>query len=269
MAYEIRARSVGEILDGAFQLYRNHFATFFGAAVLFSLPSLIAAALINWALVGTASAVPSPQVALGRAFSVIFITLPVFFVSHILQSAVLTIAIADAYLGRPVSLGAALRRTVALLGPLVGSSVLTGLGSGFAMVLLIIPGIWLMLRWLFTVQAITVEGCGAVASLERSSRLTNGRLGTLFGLVLLFVIINWALALGFGAVIPDSVSAFSVIGSVLRQLPEIVLAPIYPGVITLSYFDVRVRKEAFDLEMLSRGIGGTAPAAASAAAPMA
>lgn len=266
MAYEIRARSLGEILDGAFQLYRNHFSTFFAAAAGISLPSLAVVAVLNWTLTGTAFAAPDPTQIL-QFWWVMLLTAPITFLSNILQNAVLTTAIADAYLGRPVSVGAAFRRTVPLLGSLIGVTLITAVGISLGMLLLIIPGIILALNWFFTVQAIAIEGCGVSEALKRSKTLTKGRRGRLSVLLFLVTIIVMAINFGVATIIPDALSALPVVGPLLQQFPMILLAPIYPAVITLAYFDARVRNEAFDLEMLSRSIDSSAPASMFVATP--
>lgn len=267
MTYEIRPLSLGEILDGSFQLYRNNFSTFFATVVAISLPAFFVIAIVNWALTGTLSAVPTPHAGSGRFFAVLLVSLPVSFGSAILQNSILTMAISDSYLGRPVSVGAAFRRTISVLGTLIDATVRTFLGMFFGLLLFIVPGIIFMLNWLFTVQAIVVEGYDASASLKRSKKLAAGRRGRLMLLLLLLTIINLAISWGAGAVIPASVRALPLIGSLLEQFPAMLLAPVYHGVITLAYFDARVRTEAFDLEMLSRGISGTAPAVGPSAAP--
>jgi hypothetical protein len=267
LTYEIRARSLGEILDGAFQLYRNNFWTFLGTAAAISISSQIIVMLATWGLTGTLSGAPSQQSDMGNLWLVFLITLPIIWGAYVLENATLTIAIADAYLGRPVSIASALRRTTRILGPLIGAAVLTGLGIGLGMVLLVIPGIIFSLNWLFTVQAIAIEGCGASESLGRSKTLTYGRRGRLALLVFLLTLITMAINFGAAAIIPASVSALPLIGSLLQQFPAVLLAPLYPGVMTLAYFDARVRGEAFDLEILARGIGGEAPAPSPTVAP--
>jgi hypothetical protein len=42
---------------------------------------------------------------------------------------------------------------------------------------------------------------------------------------------------------------------VLASLMSIVLAPILPCALTLLYYDLRVRREAFDLQILSEQLG--------------
>jgi hypothetical protein len=261
MSYEIKPLSVGEIVDGAFQLYRNHFAVFSGVAVALAVPTVIGTALVTWAVMGTFVLVPGTHPGdLPRFWLAWSIAMPLIFGSYVLQHSVLTIAIADAYLGKAVSIEAAFRRAIQHFGSLVGAAVLSFLGIWGGFMLLVVPGILLMLRWLFTVQAIVVEGAGASASLKRSKQLTLGRRGRLAGLLLILTVINIAIQYGAAAAIPNAVLTIPVIGAIIKGLPGMLLAPIYPGIVTLAYFDARVRTEAFDLEMLSRTIGGATPA---------
>jgi hypothetical protein len=160
-----------------------------------------------------------------------------------------------------VSLRAALRCTLSRLGPLVGATIMTGLAITGGTILFVVPGILLMLRWLFTVQAITIEGLGASQSLKRSRQLMAGRRGRMSLLLLLLTLVSVGLSFGVGSVMPRSIGSLPLIGSLLGQLPNLLLAPLYPAVMTLAYFDARVRNEAFDLEVLAQGLGAAQPPA--------
>src|SRR5215471_9028671 len=104
MSYQIKPLTVGEIVDGAFQLYRNNFATFFGVAAALGVPATIIVVLANWAFTGRpAVGAPQPGELTGYWLAMI-VAMPITFGSYILQHSVLTIAIADAYLGQVVSI---------------------------------------------------------------------------------------------------------------------------------------------------------------------
>jgi len=148
VAYEIKARSLGELLDGAFQLYRNHFRMFLGATVMIWVPMIILASLINWTITGDLSGIPKPSNGLSQFWMVFSVTVPVYYLARILQDAVVTIAVADAYLGHKVSMKQAFRRAGSVLGPLLGVSILAGIAIWIAFLFLVVPGILLMLNWL-------------------------------------------------------------------------------------------------------------------------
>jgi hypothetical protein len=126
----------------------------------------------------------------------------------------------------------------------------------------------MLLNWLLSVQVVMIEGRGPATALSRSKVLTKGQRGRLGGMVFLVTLIAMVISGGLAMVIPDSVERLPFIGMIIQQSPSILLAPFYPGVLTLAYFDARVRKEAFDLEVLSTGIGtGTPDVTTSASTP--
>ena len=62
---------------------------------------------------------------------------------------------------------------------------------------------------------------------------------------------NWLAGIGFGA----GSNPARVIQSILGNVVAIVVSPLQTIAITLLYYDFRIRKEGFDLEMLSQAIG--------------
>ncbi|MFH0900580.1 MAG: hypothetical protein V2A73_08120 [Pseudomonadota bacterium] len=259
MSYQIRALTISEIIDGAFKLYRDNFGVFLGTAALTGLPAVIAASCFGlYDPTQFAAAGASDDLMVGRAIGIL-VGLPIWGCVYIIQQASLTSAIADAYLGRPVSLAGAFRRIPPLLGSLLGAFILYFLGVGIGLLLLVIPGIILCFRWFFITQAIVVDGKTAAQSLSRSAVLTNGRKGRLFALMFLLGLIQSAVSWGFQALVPASIESIPIMGAIILNLPTIVLTPLVPAVTTLAYFDARVRSEGFDLEILANGIGSPTP----------
>ena len=167
---------------------------------------------------------------------------------------VLIAAIADAYLGRPLGVRQAFSRVRPLLASLLGGYVLAGLRIVLGLLLLVIPGLVWAMSYLLVTQAVVVEGKGARAALERSKELSRGGRGRLALLGLVVGLIQLALQWGFAAVLPAAVQRVPLLALLLQQLPAILVLPLYPAVLTVAYFDLRVRKEAFDLELLAQAV---------------
>lgn len=270
MADEIKERSVGEILDGAFRIYRNHLSVFMGVALCVVVPAALAVSLVNWLITGnadpmaldagspaTAGSSASPELARAmRTGLATMLTLPIQLFAGVLEDAVLTIIVADVCLGRPVSMRSGFQRSFAVLGALLVASLLKGIGIVVGLVCLIIPGVLVMLRWLLSTQAIVIESQGGRGSLGRSRELTAGNYGRLLVLMLVLTLIGMALHFGLRALLPDAIEHTPVLGQLLQQVPQIVVAPVSSAALTLAYFDLRVRKEGFDMEQLARGLGG-------------
>jgi hypothetical protein len=279
VGYEIKERSLGELLDAAFQIYRNHFRVFVGVTLCVVVPSAVAVALVTWAVTGSFDATaalaasaqgtpgsgspPPPDLAQTmRSGLASMLSLPIHLLGSVLQDAVLTLTVADAYLGRPISVRSGFQRGFQSLWPLLGASLLKGLGVVFGILCFVIPGILLTLRWLFSTQAIIIEKSGGRASLTRSGELTRGDRWRLLLLVIVMAVIGMGLHFAVQAIVPNTLESVPVIGQLLQYVPQIVVSPVSSALLTLAYFDLRVKKEGFDLERLAQGLGeapGVAP----------
>jgi hypothetical protein len=264
MRYEIRARSFGEILDGAFQLYRNHLKVFLGITALFSFPAWILIDLIGWyagiSAVGANDKVP-PEAA-AKMVGAFLVSMPLLFAAFIAQSGAITVAISDAYLGKSVDIGGTIRRSMPFFGRIAGASILIGIFGMLWCLLLVIPGLVYFFRRSLYVQTITVEDHEVGEALKRSRAMVKGAGGRLVAFMLIVGSLGVVFQLGLKAVVPHAVASIPVLGEVILQLPQLVLGPLGPIIATLFYFDQRVRKEGFDLEVLSRELGAGGQAVA-------
>jgi hypothetical protein len=270
VAYAIKERSLGETIDAAFQIYRNHFAVFVGVALCVVVPVALAVSLLNWLVTGSTDLTlleAGPPGAAGSGASptelahamqtglATMLTLPIQLLGGVLEDAVLTVIVADACLGRPVSVQSGFRRSVPMLWTLLGAGVLKALAIMAGFVCFIIPGILLMIRWLLSSPAIIIESKAALESLRRSRELTAENYGRLALLMLVMAVLALALHFGLRAILPAAVEHAPVLGQLLQHMPQIVVAPLSSAAITLAYFDLRVRKEGFDLERLAESLG--------------
>ena len=146
---------------------------------------------------------------------------------------------------------------IALLSPVsfVEDPVIATLAA-----LAMIPAVAIAVYWSMAVQAIVVEGHRAVASLRRSFALVRGSWRRAFGIALAFLLV--ALGLAIVATVPFAVvSALasadptSVIANIMLALGEVVVAVVLFIGWTLFYYDMRVRKEEYDVAALSRELG--------------
>jgi uncharacterized membrane protein len=138
------------------------------------------------------------------------------------------------------------------------------IGLGF--VLMVIPGIILAVGLAVAIPAVVLEsGRSASGALSRSWELTRGARWRIFGLgitlfVLLYVpvvaisglvavLIPRGAAVGFGASSTATIVALAIGGVV-----QLFIYPLFYCVLTVTYYDLRVRKEGFDLELLASSL---------------
>lgn len=123
-------------------------------------------------------------------------------------------------------------------------------------------------KWLFSTQAIMLEAKGARAGLGRSWRLVRGSFWRVFGIDLItnifigIVTLTPAYAISFTAILFPSPLVSTVLNTTVGILIGIFVTPIRIAILTLLYYDLRIRKEGFDLELRAKQLGQE-PAAAS------
>lgn len=180
-----------------------------------------------------------------------------------------------------MSLGFAL-----LMPTMIGRGPLAGVAAGL-MILVLFPAIfvlfvWLMIRYSVCIPIMVLEDVNAGQAIRRSVQLIKGNYLRCFLLLLLTVIITYVslmifqgpfyiamiLAARHGQVAVWLLSLSSISGALGGALS----APLIMIGLVLLYYDIRVRKEAFDLQLMMSLVdqAGAQPASgAVAAAPSA
>jgi hypothetical protein len=257
---DLRPLSVGEILDRTFTLFRRHFVLWVG---IVALPQLLAlsASLTQTFLVGPGSrrpvwALEGNLVAALLGLAVVLVT---YIASLFAQGATL-LAVTDLYLGRPVSVADCLRRAWGEIGTVFGVGILSGAAMLAGCIVLIVGGVYVFCRLFVSLPAALVEGRGPSDALSRSWRLTEKNAGRAFVIMLLYVVIAAAAGAFFDLplVIANIIykhnfamlQLWLALSQVGNTIGNIVITPILLIATSVFYFDLRVRKEGFDLQMM-------------------
>jgi hypothetical protein len=252
VAYEIRAMSFAEILDLGLRLLRDHFTLLVGPALVVYVPLAWVAARVS----GEAAARPADlmsEVLLALAFAgVALLATP-------LLVAAITHAIGESYLGRPTGVGESVRVGLSLILPLVGTWLLASLAILGGTLLLVIPGLYLMLAFLLVAPVMVLERVFGTRALGRSRDLMRGHnlrgFGILFVGSLLASFLGWGVEAGLGWI--------PVLGPVSAGVVQAASFAYTSCLSVLLYFDIRCRKEAFELDHLARLVEARASAAVS------
>jgi hypothetical protein len=268
--WELRPLSLGEILDRTFSLYRQNFVLFVG---IMAIPHLLTLGINVAQVLITKPGTPlTPQqlqtphsgnLAFGiLGFLMVFV---VTVVAFLFSQGATIYAVSDLYLGRTTTIGASLGRMWGQLLNLFGVSILNGLAVLVATIFLIIPGIYVACRLIVCVPAALLEDLGARQSLERSFALTKDNAGRAFGIYAIYFTILYAILLLFSLptiyLVATSMKDPSMLRTtmVLQQagafVAQTVVGPFILIATSVFYFDLRVRKEAFDLQMMMNPLG--------------
>ena len=128
--------------------------------------------------------------------------------------------------------------------PLFLAVLLAALGIAIGLLLLIVPGVYLAVRWFFVPQAVVLDGARSTRALARSSEVVQGFWWRTFGLVIMVnlaaILPGIVLAAPFTAIASSTDRAvWSMIGTICA---EAVTTPFVALFSTLLYYDLRARR---------------------------
>jgi hypothetical protein len=232
-----RPRDAGALLRDAFSVYRRHFWTFLAIGAIVVVPSeLIVSGVGLDQLSARYDATPSfAEAAIPGAVS--------YLVVAPLVSAICVFALRSVASGDSPRAREAVIKGFEMFTPLFFAVLLAALGIALGL-LLIVPGIYLFVRWYFVPQVVVVENQHAAAALRGSSRLVEGAWWRTFGLIVLVNAAALLAALVIGSpftAAADSTdrAAWSLAGQILAAVITQPFGALYS---TLLYFDLRQRR---------------------------
>lgn len=262
----LRPRSIGELIDAAFRLYRIEWKALIGIVALVVVPAtFIELWLTQQAIAGfdpSTAAIEGTSDAVNRF---LFVTLGVFAVEFLLIQPFLVAAIAraaaDVYLGNPISIGRTFRTALGLLPWILLVTILTSIATLLGLLLLVLPGIFIAVRLTVAPAALVVEGLRGTAPLGRSWQLTRGSFWRLLGLLIVSGLITAVVGAILGVPGELAVQALGPdawpISGLVNAAATVLVTPFSMLVIVLYYFDQRIRKEGFDIEVMAQEIAKT------------
>jgi hypothetical protein len=226
---------------------------------------------------------------------VVVVGMIVYWITYAIATGAATVAVAQLYRGQTITIqgayapvrgeafaiafllflialriGGVMFVTAALIGLFAaGASALTPLLSAaaivFGLLVLFVVFVWMMLRYSIAVPALVLEGATATESLERSIDLTKGHIGRVFVVVLFCAIIAYAAMFMFNGPFivaaalagPDTTTAYwlNLTGVVFGSVANALTGSLVIISLAVLYYDLRVRKEGLDLQLMISDLG--------------
>jgi hypothetical protein len=229
----LRPRSGPELLDAAFQFWRENFNLLCTVVAAAFVPIIVLEML--------ASAEPDSGIfaLLARLGGAVF---------ESMASAAVIAVVSERYMGREVTAGEALQKVWSRIGTIFATSFIYGLIVFVGLVLLIVPGFYFACKYFAMMPAVVVEGLDSSSSQKRSSTLTQGSKWRVLGLIVVAWIIYFVLLAIVAGIVETTMRGMT--GIVATRL---LVVPIYPflGIlVTLLYYDLRIRNEGLDLDLM-------------------
>ena len=263
---DLKPRTVWEITDDAFDLYRERFAVLSGVSAAVFVPVfLLIATLGIAALEDNFNIFDGPKGFRNFLLAASWI-LPVCIGAYVIHYAATAVAVRDLLTGELPTIVSVYKRTYGRFFPLLFTALFIALLS-FVSVCTYIGPLLVAAYYCFAPHGIVLEDRKIVDSAKRSRSMAQSYFGKSLGMLCLMLLIGSALvfgvegiiALGFaviptdkaegdGALTADSDRLQSIVITVAGSLATVLIAPLPAIATTLLYYDLRVRREGLDLE---------------------
>jgi hypothetical protein len=234
-----RPRDVGALLRDSLTVYLRHFGTFLALGALVVVPSeLIVSGIGLEQLTADYDASPGfAEAAIPAAVS--------YLVVGPLITAICVHALRSVAGGGSPGAREAIVNGFESFTPIFFAVLLAALGIALGLIL-IVPGIYLFVRWYFVPQAVVIEHAREAGALRASGRLVEGAWWRTFAMVLLVNVLALLVVIVLGA--PFAAAADATNRAIWALAGQIVAAavtqPFAALFATLLYYDLRERKRA-------------------------
>jgi len=271
----LRELALGELLDVSVRICLSHWRTLLKAVLVVIVPVQIVSTIVtaDYTLssfdIGSSSEQTTREAIdeLNRHIDGLLISSLLQILALVFATAACLRAIVSSYLGETPDWRASLNYALSRATPLLALTALYVGGVALGALALLLPGIWLYIAWVFALPVLLVEGLRGPEALRRSYTLVRGRWWRTFGVIalgFLLAIVISTLARGvflLGLLVADDDALVLALSTIAGIVGLAVSAPFQAALLTVLYFDTRVRTEEFGLERLAEELGTEAPAA--------
>jgi hypothetical protein len=248
----LRPRTATELVDAAFQVYRRDPLQFIVALALIYIPWMLIASLTGITTSARPGLIPDS--------TLVTISLTGTVLVYTLSAGVTTILASDVYFNRPADVAKAFIQVGRHLVALLVTNVIGAIMIFVGFTLFFVPGFYMFARLFAITQVVMLENGGVGAAFSRTSFLSQGHKRHIINAMALVFLLNVAVSLGvsfMAEIIPSLV-----VRLVISTIVSVLVYPIVGITSTLLYYDVRIRREGFDIEYLAAASGPpTEPAA--------
>jgi len=262
----LQKMEIADILDTAIRLYRHNFTLFLEIAVVaqgFLLLLYVWAAWLIVEVILAPAGSPPPWDTLAGIIVLGILVLLVGSLLYPLGEAALAIAVSETHLGRNITLWQAYRRAWPLWWRLfltmIIISILIQVGAQF----FYIPGILCWVWFSLATPIVALEENWGPSAMGRSYNLIRGRGWRVFATLLLLHLLVQVASAALSVIPIAAILLITLPTNPALAIPLIAATAIATGIvvrpvsmtgIVLIYYDLRIRKEGFDLVTLTQAL---------------
>lgn len=241
---QYRPRSITEIIDAAFQLYRQDALRYVLITAIAYAPMLVFQLVF---LDPTGVSLTTGLFGLGSYV--------VGFLSFALMSASLVRLSAEAYLGRDMEIGAAITEVLPRVPSILAATLIRIVLIFVSALLLVIPAFWMFARTFAVTPVIVLERADVARALNRSAQLSNDRKLAILGCYALTFLIFYVVTLAFGFV--AALVGGGILFTLITTISTVVIYPVIGIMEMVLYYDTRIRMEGYDVELMASSLGAS------------
>ena len=250
---------VARVFERIFEIYKDQFTLLIPAALVVFVPVAIISGLIYSGDTGI----------IGGLLVAAIATIATYWFQGMVVEAARDILDGQ----RDHSVSSLLSSVTPVLGPLIVAGILAGIGIGIGLILIIVPGLFLLTIWAVIAPVIVIERRGAIDSFGRSRELVRGHGWQVFGVIVVLFIVQFIVSAVLQAIansVSDSFVSFTIGDLIVRLL----VAPLSALAAAVLFFELKALRGEPVLD-ISRGgplppaepAGGPAPTPAEPATP--
>lgn len=289
MTESLRPMSLGGILDRGVQIFRAHFALFIGLGAIPALAQFFGAiAAIHPRMPATDPNFTQIVLTL-LSYGATIVTTVAKIVLQAVATAAICLAASRVNLGETITVREAFTAFTSRKGSLVGLGILQGIFAAWPLVVVAvvaiplassgapaflqiplwilgsIPCIALYCRYALAYPAAAIEGRAAMDAIKRSVSLGEGGRWRISGGIIVPLVPPLLVTIGVSALVEffkgyspllaGSPLAEAGIDGVVALITDLVFTPYSAIVLTLLYYDQRIRREGFDVERMMQAAG--------------
>jgi hypothetical protein len=228
----------GKVLSEAFSIYFSNLLPFVLLTSVALLPLFVTMAMVTGSAAGQ-------DVGL-LIVSMLLLLLSAVFCPQI-ATASITYGVFQQMRGRDATIGDCLGKGLSALLPVLGLVIVQSLGILVGLIACIIPGILLALRWSVSVPAAVEERPGVFEAMNRSTYLTDGFRGAIFGVLFVLNFASQGLERITALSLADNPTVYVVASGAISVLSVGVTAT----ATAVMYYRLRSIKESIDVDQIA------------------
>jgi len=245
----LRARSVSELVDAAFALYRRDSNQYILVMAVATIPQLVSRLFLR------------SDGTMGLGLFALVTGLISSFTFMIGSAAIMKLG-SEVYLGEQADFSHAVGSVIPKVFALLWAGFLKAILYAIGFLVFFVGEFYVAARFFAVAAVIVLEDGGVNEAFSRSSALSNGRKRHILNTLLLVWIIYFLLSMGVSLV--ANIMGSTVVTIVLTTAFQIVAYPIIGLTDMLLYYDCRIRGEGFDIERMAASMDGDRGSASGA-----